>query len=321
MPLLTRYDTPAGLRDAPAGSRFYDAWHDTVAGLVTLAGPMPGWLDPLRDDAEHVLRRDLSWIGFSRRSLVQNRDDRFAAFARSELVFDDDPEFPGPRPSQPEYFEWRATRRPDGRITKVAFTSETPEYWTDLATYEMDTVVALYRDLVDPAVECADLLDAYGAYDPYNRWNTTDGIVHYVMNANRLGAALSLAQGGAARTGPDGYADARFGMLHATDDYIPRDVGAILRAGHAVAPHAPVGLYIDGWDDTGWTTPDGSPVGDYWTIRRGVPGAVLRVEYEVPEGEGFCVGDIRIGGRRITHGGQLAEHMTVSLPIDVYRRP
>ena len=68
------------------------------------------------------------------------------------------------------------------------------------------------------------------------------------------------------------------------------------------------------WDDTGWTKPDGTPVGDYWRSIRGAPGAALRVVYEVPRREGFAVGDIRIGGRPITIGGQLAEHVVMSRP-------
>ena len=76
----------------------------------------------------------------------------------------------------------------------------------------------------------------------------------------------------------------------------------------------PIGVYIGGWDDTGFTKPDGSPAGDYWRVVRpegalGPP--ALRVEYEVPKGEGFIVGDISIGGRRIEYGGQIAEHVTV----------
>ena len=66
------------------------------------------------------------------------------------------------------------------------------------------------------------------------------------------------------------------------------------------------------WDDTGWTRPDGSPVGSYWKVVRGTPGAALRVTYEVPPEEGFVVGDIRIGGRRIEFGGQIAEHVTMA---------
>jgi len=47
---------------------------------------------------------------------------------------------------------------------------------------------------------------------------------------------------------------------------------------------------------------------------------VLRLEYKVPSEEGFVVGDILIGGRPVLHGGQLAEHMTSSLPVVVARR-
>ena len=39
MTLVTRFDTPASLRDLPAGSVFYDNWHAYLAaGLVTTAG-------------------------------------------------------------------------------------------------------------------------------------------------------------------------------------------------------------------------------------------------------------------------------------------
>jgi hypothetical protein len=71
------------------------------------------------------------------------------------------------------------------------------------------------------------------------------------------------------------------------------------------------------WDDTGFEKPDGMPVGDYWTVERGDKGAALRLRYEVPEAEGFLVGDIRIGGRPITTGGQLAEHIVMAAHIVV----
>ncbi len=70
---------------------------------------------------------------------------------------------------------------------------------------------------------------------------------------------------------------------------------------------------IAGWENSGITHRDGSAAGNYWRIVRGVPGMVLRVEYEVPASLGFVVGDLKIGGRRIEYGGQLAEHITVSL--------
>jgi hypothetical protein len=335
MPLLDRYDTPAGLRDAPEGSGFYRAWHEEVSMLVSGPAPDPGvvpegrmrapasvqrtadqgpasqWFDPLAADADVVTVRQLSWIGFPRESLtVDHRDDRAAAFAEAET-----------RQQQHEYFEWRTYRDDTDRVTKVVFVTEGPEYWRVLAEREPYVLEALYQQLVSPDVRLADLIEN-GAYNPFNRWNTEAGIVHFVGQepVNSLGAAIGLAQSGAGNVGfPDNYAMVESFVAHSVDDYLPLDVGAVMRKGLFVTVHDPVGLYIDGWDDTGWTTPDGSPVGDYWRIARGRPGAVLRLEYEVPQEEGFVVGDIRIGGRPITSGGQLAEHISVSLPVVVAR--
>jgi hypothetical protein len=170
-------------------------------------------------------------------------------------------------------------------------------------------------------VQWDELVTADGIYDRHNRWTTNDGIMHYVNGINELNQAIGLAKGGAGATfaARDNF---EFGVsgANAADDYIVREVAALGRSGFDITVHEPVGLYIDGWDDTGWTKPDGSPVGDYWRITRGRPGAVLRLEYEVPYEEGFVVGDIRIGGRPVLHGGQLAEHMTSALPVVVARR-
>jgi hypothetical protein len=258
-----------------------------------------------------VTLRTLSWIGFPRNTLtVERRDDHTKGFMEAE-----------DRGSQFEYFEWHTTRDATGKVTKVAFSTETPEYFALLAKVDKDRVVALYREHVHPAVQRDDLITPDGTYDEGNRWTTTDGIMHYVNGINNLAAAIRLAKQGASGTllGRDNFEYFVTGP-HAADDYIIREVAALGRAGFGITVHEPVGLYIDGWDDTGWTKPDGSPVGNYWHITRGKPGAVLRLEYEVPDEEGFVLGDIRIGGRPVSHGGQLAEHMTSSLSVVVARR-
>lgn len=326
MALVTRYDTPAGLRDVPEGSSFYDAWHEFVNGRVSDSPGSP-WIDPVLVDADVVTVRTLSWIGFPRATLtVDRRDDRAQGFADAEEA--------GAtgawRPRQFEYFEWYTTRDATGKVTKVAFSTETPQYFERLAEVDKERVVELYREHVDPAVQWDELVKADGTYDRHNRWTTIDGIMHYVNGINELNQAIGLAQDGARATfvnlGDPGLAPARdnFEFLvisgNAADDYIIREVAALGRSGFDITVHEPVGLYIDGWDDTGWTKPDGSPVGDYWRITRGRPGAVLRLEYEVPYEEGFVVGDILIGGRPVLHGGQLAEHMTSALPVVVARR-
>ena len=321
MAVVTRYDTPAGLCDVPEGSPFYDDWHTYVDNAVS-AQQDPHWIDPVRVDAEVVATRTLSWIGFPRNTLVvQRRDERARAFEEAEQAENPAAGDGGRwRPQQFEYFEWHTTRDGTGKVTKVAFSTETPQYFELLAAVDPDRVLALYHQHVDPAVTWDQLSRADGTYDRHNRWTTVDGIMHYVNGINELNQAIGLAQGGAQSTasGRDNFEFPVIGS-NAADDYIVRQVAGLGRAGFGVAVREPVGLYIDGWDDAGWSRPDGSPVGDYWRITRGRPGAVLRLEYEVPVEEGFVVGDIRIGGRRVQHGGQLAEHMTSSLVVDVVR--
>ena len=44
--------------------------------------------------------------------------------------------------------------------------------------------------------------------------------------------------------------------------------GSLSRKGLSITLREPIGLYITGFDDTGWTKPDGSPVDNYWSITR-----------------------------------------------------
>lgn len=320
MALVDRYDTPGGERDAPDGSAFYQAWHDAVAELIwdaTRGGKAGEFFDASVFDAEIAATRTTTWMAFPRSLLaLTHRDNRQAAFMAGDLR-----EFLG---NQFEYCEWHTYRDHAGRITKVVFVTETPEYWGVLAEHHPEVVLRRYRELVSPDVDEADLFvpgrDGGRVYNPYNYWNTVGGIVHYITNINTLGIAVGVVEGGVSTN----YHDDGYAMpprdVHAADDRIARDVGALARRKHSLTTCEPVGLYIDGWDDTGWTKPDGGPVGDYWTVTRGCPGAVLRLEYEVPAEEGFAVGDIMIGGRPVEFGGQLAEHVAVAARASAGKR-
>jgi len=316
---LTRFDTPGNLRDAPPGSPFYDAWHRKIDGLIDNGNVGSGGVgeiyNPARKDVDVIAERSLVWMGFPRRVVFDHRDDRPEAFRVADLRTEED------REKQEEYLEWRAIRQ-DGKITKVTFTTETPEYWKLLFEEEPDTVVCLYRNLVgDPGVVKEDLVDSAGVYDKHNPWNTTRGIVHLNVISpldNTLDAAVRLAVGSAGLRNPhslDNYELQENTSQPPTsaDPRVTMDGNTLVRRGLSVTLREPVGLYIAGWDDTGWTKPDGSPVGNYWCVVRGRSGAALRVEYEVPKEEGFVVGDIRIGGRPIEFGGQIAEHVTVMI--------
>jgi hypothetical protein len=240
--------------------------------------------------------------------LVAHRDDRMAAFSRADSDV-------ARRNPQNEYCEWHVTRNAANKITKVVFVTEVPEYWHHLWATDPAKVVELYQTLVDPAVTEADLRDdgPGSGYDQFNPFNTTNGIVHLIQTINTLGAALGLSSGsvhtGAARDNYETVPPASTSV----DPRVTCDIGSLARTGLSLSLREPIGLYITGYDDTGWTKPDGSPVDDYWTIVRGSPGQILRLEYQVPQGAGFVVGDIRIGGRPIEWGGQVAEHVTCTI--------
>lgn len=308
MALVTRFDTPGSLRDMPAGSVFYDNWHAFLAGRIAASTPGSGggeFYDPSEVDVNVLAERSLVWMGFPRALMVAtHRDDRRAAFIAGES-----------RSVQEEYCEWHVTRNRAGKITKIVFVTESPEYWEQLWAVDPARVVSLYQTLVSPLVVEADLRVAGpgSAYNKFNRWNTTDGIVHLIQVINTLNAALGLAQRGVNSFGARDNYEASPGPRTSVDPRVLLDVGTLARKGLSITLREPIGLYIAGYDDTGWTKPDGSPVGNYWQIVRGSPGQILRLKYEVPADAGFVVGDIRIGGRPIEFGGQVAEHVTCTI--------
>ena len=260
---------------------------------------------------------------------------------------------------QDEYCEWRVTRDADGGIRRVTSTSEPPDYWqamhgdtlmnlSGVPTYPMvgdpDLLVELYREYVSPEVVyedliCAeDLIDcsdpdspkvayAKGGYNPYNRWNTVDGIMHLSQPANTLPAEIQLGadatvlraskgSGGQRISDPDALiCCAKYGGINrCSDPTIGASVNDLAALGFAITLRNPVGLYLDSLDVTGWATPLGKPVDPSWfRVLRGSPGLIERAVFEVPNRLGFRVSDITIGGVKITVGGQLAEHMTVKL--------
>jgi len=325
MPLLSRFETPAALRDFPAGSPFYDRWSEKVSellGAVELpgaAGPEPapdgtsvgGFFNPHLHDHNPVAERALVWMGFPRELLITHRDDRQRAFELGEARGVTE------RNTQVEYFEWRTTRVGE-RIKKVTFVTETERYWQAMFDFDPDRVLELYQTLVDPAITMAQITQTDGRYNPVNDFNTSKGIVHYIVNSpqNTLEAAIGLVQNSVGRVPGrhvrDNY-EINGGARTSADPRVFIDVDDLARKNLWVTFAEAVGLYMIAWDDTGWTKPDGSPVGNYWKIVRGQPGAALRLEYEVPAAEGFDVSDIKIGGRPIRFGGHLAEHITVSV--------
>lgn len=105
---------------------------------------------------------------------------------------------------QDEYCEWHTDRDTAGRITRIAFTCEGPEYFQRMATVDITLVGDLYREHRTPAVRDEDLVWSEdmaggqqgfrrGDYNRWNKWNTQLGAMHLTHHANTLGAEINLA--------------------------------------------------------------------------------------------------------------------------------
>jgi hypothetical protein len=246
-----------------------------------------------------------------------------------------------------EYCEWHVFREPQtGKIKKIVFTSEPPEYYRALFGDQVEgypfhgdrrELLELYRDLVTPDVQAKDLVASEdlvaasgdvlvkkGAYNPYNKWNTTHGIAHLAAPPNTLTAEIMLgADATVARKDARGkvlvepealICCARYGGPDRNSDpTIGSTVNALARLGAMVTLQNPVGLYMDHIDLVGWSTPDGGSVSELVKIVRGQPGMIERLEVEVPAERGFTLSEVQIGGIPIAYGGQIAECITVKL--------
>ena len=254
---------------------------------------------------------------------------------------------------QTEYCEWRVDR--DGKtgpIRRVTFTSEPPEFWFALFgnrlpfdppkykfTGDRKAVRANYENFVGQKVPVNDLIASHdilmpqsggqrlaikNQYNIYNKWNTTDGIVHLCAPPNFLVGEIELGSDAAIvrknRSGrllvePEALVCcAGFGGPNRNSDpTIGAAVNAAARLGAFVTLKDPVGLYMDHIDLSGWELSDGKGVASCVHIVRGTPGMIERLVIEVPRNRGLTVSDITIGGEPIKYGGQIAECVTVKL--------
>jgi hypothetical protein len=245
---------------------------------------------------------------------------------------------------QEEYCEWRAERA-DGRLKRVTFTCEAPEYWQAMFggwlansnvrfPGDRNQLLQLYRDLTGADVQMQDLLAtrtmntpmgwlAPGNYNPYNKWNTTDGIIHLIAQPNTLVAQIRLAVESTRRFctsagDPVERADvlmagAELGGANRTSDVaIAGSINALARLGKRLTLANPIGLYIDHIDLAGWDVPDGIPPEACARVVRGSGRSILRLVVEVPSAM-HDLQDVTIGGVPITSGGQIAECITMKV--------
>jgi hypothetical protein len=226
---------------------------------------------------------------------------------------------------QDEYCEWSVIRDAQtGKIVKVTFTSEGPEYWQFLAAINPEKIVELYRQHVAPEVKREDLF-SNGVYNDRNRWNNSseNGAMHLIQRNNTLSAEIELAAASTIVRRRDGViltseqdliGCGRYGQPERhSDPHIGAVVNELARQKAEITLANPVGLCIAGLSVSGWEAPDNSNPLDYWKITRGTKEKALRAIYEIPSGKGFVVGDIKINGKNINFGAQIADFITIKL--------
>jgi hypothetical protein len=383
--LLAIYDPPARLQDFNSikGQRW--AWHRFMVeqfgmqiGMTLQLIPPSGSAKPTvaqfydasqYDPGGAVIEQAVVWNAFPKellrrygrtRALVEaDRLWPLSAYQHDWAYDSDNPELsfaaaPGNdypyddifyRPTV-EYCEWHIDRdAASGRIKRVAFTSEPPEYWQAMFGGRIEgsqidfpgdrgLVLDLYRKYVNPSVTLDDLLVKTpfrspfghlkaGDYNPHNKWNTTHGAMHLGAPPNALTAEINLAAmatimfedaRGALVVDPDAYITGTGfgGPNRNSDPTIAATVNVLARLGAMITLANPVGLYIDHIDLMGWETLGGGSPSEWVTITRGTPNAIERLVIESPSDE-FDVSDVRIGGVPVRYGGQIAECITVKL--------
>lgn len=235
------------------------------------------------------------------------------------------------RNNQEEYCEWEVVRDPaqQNKIIRVTFTCETTDYYTFLAEQAPDLLLALYQKHVSPSVELSDLIEG-GRYVAQNKWNYPQTVgahgvlMHMGQINNSFEAAVNLTAvaswprvdgNGHPITGEQALIACRpFGdSRRHSDPHIGAEINALVRAGSEISFADPVGLYMDSIDQTDWETPDGSDPAEWFRIVRGAPEHMLRVVFEAPAASAHVLGDVKIGGRKLQFGGQIAEKIQIRI--------
>jgi hypothetical protein len=342
MATIAQFDPPGGLDDFDSIPRQRQAWSEflfnTIQGNIQDIERMVGlgnsqFYNPqLTDTPTANVHKKIHWRGFPLLIAEKHSGNKRAAWKEAEQLLSN-----GERP-QDEYLEWFVTRDARGKIARVTFTCEGPEYWEAMAHgYPLDykgpkaaggagdkqKVITLYRQFIDPNVQLDDLF-INGIYNRLNKWNTTQGAMHLNQKNNTLSAEINIAaratllrkSNGDLLTDADDLINCkpRYGQPgRASDPLIGSDINELARKGFAIALLNPVGLYIDSLDTTGWETPNGKPASLFWKPIRGTDGMTVRAIFEVPASEGYTVSEIKIGGSNIDLGGQLAEFVDVKL--------
>lgn len=253
----------------------------------------------------------------------------------------------GPRGFQDEYCEWSVQRNESGKITRLDFTCENPEYWNTLWMIDPDKALEVYQKTLDYAtITMNDLVlkDVNGnvvvdpstnrpAYNPLNKFNSgSGGAMHLTSTPNTIQTEIGLATSSTLQRTSGNASEqdllccGNFGQaFRNSDPHIGGSVNRVVEAGFQVTLTNPPGLYIQMPNFSQYKTPDGTNAADFWTIVRGtkklvdqygdtLPGNyILHAKFEVPSALGYTVGDIKIANAPIQWGGQVARTFNMQI--------
>ena len=308
MPKLTRFSTPANLPDPNPV-----AWSARVREILApfLDGRRPQFYDPTqRNTPANTPDPIVSWVAFPASLRAPSQAERLRRADNDRTL-------------QDEYCEWAVTRKA-GKITRVTFTTEMPEYWEHLFDTAPQRLLQLYRKLVQARVQLSDLRGPNGRYRRQNPWNTSGPgrLAHLIQGSNTLGAAIDLVANATILRIKNGQlvtnqqelvrcADLGNPFRH-SDPRIASAVNVAASQGHEITIADPPGLHLGRPLTAGMVTPDGADAAKFWKVERGDAEHTLRARFEVPPTHGYVVGDLEIGGRPIQHGGQIAQRVQVA---------
>lgn len=319
---LAKFATPGNLKELSADD--LNAWSARLSELFDAVADPPGrhFYNPTTSDTPpDAAVAAVTWPAAPGRLLSR----RLTPQRRWEIA-------DGDRNEQDEYCEW-SVRRDGDKITRVTFTTETPDYYDHLMDVDQKLLVDLYEKATGEQVSVADLRSgSHGLFEAKNQFNSsTDGpIVHLMQDSNNLRAAVILAaEATVLRKGRNGEAIRHPQTLvvcgglgderRHSDPRIASAVNNLVARRFEITLRDPAGLYLDRFVTTGMTTPDDADAREFWTIERGEPGHAMRARFEVPAERGYAVGDITIGDQPIVAGAQLAERL--SIRIEAVARP
>lgn len=320
---MALFDPPGYLKDFTPENK--KKWSDAVSSIITGGSRRPNvsqFYNPLTEHTNETPQlAPIPWTAFPQtiRTSVPNDIQRWQRADRSRDV-------------QDEYCEWSVQRNAGQKITRIVFTCEVPEYWQELAAWQPDTVLELYREH-NPGydIKQEDLFDANGNYFRKNKWNnsTTGSIMHLIQRNNNLAAAVFLAADATVHridhnSQPVTAMDAlircsQFGApSRNSDPFIGHQVNLLARGGALITTANPPGLYIHSFDASAFHTPDGTDPNEFWKFTRGMQKGdqtfYVRGVFEVPPEKNYVVGDIEDeDGNKIQWGGQLADHIQVRI--------